>query len=97
MTALPYYFFERLRWYSNNSTRINTGRIGMIIHNKHLKVCGSIFYGISSSAWPYRSCMDPILVDSTKCTHDMHKSYVASSYKPIMREGDWCSSTIVIL
>jgi len=91
MTALPYYFFERLRWYSNNSAR------NRIIHNKHLKVCGSIFYGISSSAWPYRSCMDPILVDSTKCTHDMHKSYVASSYKPIMREGDWCSSTIVIL
>ena len=41
--------------------------------------------------------MDPILVDSTKCTHDMHKSYVASSYNTIMREGDWRSSTIVIL
>ena len=41
--------------------------------------------------------MDPILVDSTKCTHDMHKSYVVSSYNTIMREGDWRSSTIVIL
>ena len=41
--------------------------------------------------------MDPILVDSTKCTHDMQKSYVASSYNTIMRVGDWRSSTIVIL
>ena len=97
MTCATSLIYRIIMMMVNNSTRNNSGITTKITYEHQVGIYVNRFYYISSMNWPYRSCMDPILVDSTKCTHDMHKSYVASSYNTIMREGDWRSSTIVIL
>ena len=46
------------------------------------------WYHIFGLDWPYRDCMDMILIEDIKCTHDMHKMYVVILlYK--CNWGDW--------
>ena len=45
------------------------------------------WYHIFGLDWPYRDCMDTILIEDIKCTHDMHKMFCW-----IILQYKWCGS-----